>query len=176
METPILLRRNFLKTATSLTPVLLGTGAALSSSCASQQKKLEQNKAVIIREVKDFWNAKDLSVANQIYSSDLVTHTPNAPDGNYDSYVKESGEAFAAFPDLHLTIEDLIAEGDKVVKRWKLDGTHKKDWMGIPATGEKIFFNGICIFRIKDGKIAESWEYMNLLDVLQQLGVIPPLG
>ena len=173
METHHLFRRDFLKTAA---PVLFGTGAVLSSSCTSQQKQLEKNKAVVIREVEDFYNAKDISVADEIYSPDLITHSPNTPDGNIDSLKKSAMETFNAFADSHLTLDDLFAEGEMVAKRWTFRGTHTKEWQGIPATGKKIVVIGINIFRITDGKIVEFWEYMDLLGLLQQLGVMPPLG
>ena len=97
METPHLIRRDFLKTATSLTPVLFGTGAALFASCAPQQKQLEKNKAVVIRLTEDFWNAKDINTIDRFYSQKLVTHSPNAPqDGNFDSFKKQSIEDFKA--------------------------------------------------------------------------------
>ena len=138
---------------------------------------IEKNKELIIREVEGIYNAKDISVADQIYSPDFVKHTPNAPRAvTFAQLKKDVAEIYEAFPDLNLNIDDLIAEGDKVAMRWTLSATHKKEWQGILATGKKIVVTGNCIFRVKDGKIVEHWEHMNLLGLLQQLGVIPPLG
>ena len=178
METLHLIRRDFLKTATSLTPALL-----VAASCSSDDTVLDgndtstdgDNKAVIIREVEDFWNAKDITVADQICSPDMVTHSPYAPDGNLDSFKMQAIENFKAFPDMHITIEELVEEGDKVVKHWSFTGTHKGEWIGIPATEKKVAFMGINIFRIADGKIVDYLEFMDLLGLLQQLDVIPPL-
>ena len=81
-----------------------------------------------------------------------------------------------AFPDLHLTIEDLIAEGDKVVWRLNSKGTHKGPFMGIPATGKTASITGIVIFRLENSRIMEGWVNIDTLGLLQQLGVIPVQG
>ncbi len=179
METPHIIRRDFLKTAASLTPALLVAASCSSDDTVSDGNDTPldgDNKAVVNREVEDFWNAKDINVADQIFSPDLVTHSPNVPqDGNIDSFKKQSIEDFKAFPDLYITIDDLVAEGDKVVKFWTLHGTHKEEWIGIPATGKKVVVTGMEIFRIKNEKVVENWVVMDLLGMLEQLGVIPPL-
>src|SRR4030065_2294667 len=80
---------------------------------------------------------------------------------------------FTAFPDLHITTDLLVAEGDKVTKVWTANSTHNGEFLGIPATGNRIVIKGIEVFRIADGKIAEVWVNMDNLGMLQQLGVIP---
>jgi steroid delta-isomerase-like uncharacterized protein len=82
----------------------------------------------------------------------------------------------AAFPDLHLTIEDQIAEGDKVVIRWTAHGTHKGNFMGIPPTGKEAVVTGITIDRFANGKTVEAWNNSDDLGLLQQLGVVPAPG
>ena len=135
---------------------------------------IEKNKELVIRLTEDFWNAKDITAADQFFSPDFVTHSPYAPqDGNIDSFIKQTTEDFKAFPDLHIAIDDLVAEGDKVVKRWTLRGTHKQEWMGIPATGKKLVFTGMEIFRFENEKVVENWMIMDLHGLLRQLGVIP---
>ncbi len=79
----------------------------------------------------------------------------------------------AAFPDLHVTPEDVIAEGDSVVARLTSRGTHQGEFQGIPPTGKQITLTGIEVFRIADGTIAERWGEFDFLGLLQQLGVIP---
>jgi steroid delta-isomerase-like uncharacterized protein len=79
----------------------------------------------------------------------------------------------AAFEHLNVTIEDMIAEGNNVVARFTARGIHKGNFMGLPATGKPITMTGIEIFRIKDGKIIELWGEVNLLGLMQQLGIIP---
>ena len=83
--------------------------------------------------------------------------------------------AHASFPDLHFTIEDMVAEGDKVVYRYSLRGTHQNDFMGIAATGKQINVTGIHIYRVDDSKLQEEWENWDMLGLMRQLGVVPPL-
>lgn len=78
-----------------------------------------------------------------------------------------------AFPDLHHTIHDLLAEGDRVAVRWTMKGTHRGPFSGIPATGKPVAFNAISIYRFQDGKIAELWAQVDRLGLLQQLGAAP---
>ncbi len=81
-----------------------------------------------------------------------------------------------AFPDLQVTVEDLIAEGDKVVGRLTVTGTHQGELMGIPATGKKVSFSEIHIVRISNGKVVEHWEVADIMSMMQQLGVVQPPG
>jgi len=81
-----------------------------------------------------------------------------------------------AFPDVRLTIEDMVAEGDKVAVRWAWSGTHRGEYMGIAPTGKEVTYTGITIHRITGGKIVESWDEVDNLGLMQQLGVAPPPG
>ena len=81
---------------------------------------------------------------------------------------------FAAFPDLHSTVEYLIAEGDMVVSRFTMRGTHQGEFIGIPPTGKQVKVTGMVIHRFADGKIVEYWVKWDVLGMMQQLGVIPP--
>ena len=82
----------------------------------------------------------------------------------------------SAFPDFHSTLEDMFAEGDKVVQRFTARGTHKGEFMGIPPTGKQVTITGIAIHRITGGKIVEDWVNMDMLGMMVQLGVVPPPG
>jgi len=79
-------------------------------------------------------------------------------------------------PDVHFTVDDIIAEGDKVAARWTSTGTHKGELMGIPSTGKKVMVTGIVINHFADGKIVDDWESYDILGMMQQLGVIPSPG
>jgi steroid delta-isomerase-like uncharacterized protein len=79
-----------------------------------------------------------------------------------------------AFPDLHFTVEDQVAEGDKVVTRFVFHGTHRGSLMGIPPTGRQVHMEGISIYRIADGQMQEAWVQYDILGLLQQLGAFPP--
>ena len=137
----------------------------------------EQNKAVIRRWIEAL-NAGNLDVADEIYAPDFVMHDPGNPDRLPGPEGTKQGFAafLAAFPDLHVTIEDIIAEGDKVVWRVSLTGTHKGEFLGIAPTGKQITNTGITIVRMVDGKFVEGWQNGDDLGMLQQIGAIPPLG
>jgi steroid delta-isomerase-like uncharacterized protein len=81
-----------------------------------------------------------------------------------------------AFPDLHISIEDLIAEGDRVVSRERITGTHRGNYMGMPATGKRVEYNEIVIGRFADGRIVETWGVVDVLSLMRQLGAIPAGG
>ncbi|HEY94730.1 MAG TPA: ester cyclase [Dehalococcoidia bacterium] len=137
---------------------------------------LESNKAVVLREI-DFWNGHDAEKIDEVYADDYVGHEINGSHGGSRDQVKQGAVAiFAAFPDVHLTADAIIAEGDKVVKLWTGRMTHKAEYMGIPATGKEIVVTGCNVFRIVDDKIAECWAHTDSLSMMQQLGVIPPMG
>ena len=137
----------------------------------------EQNKAVVRRWIAGL-NAGDLDVADEIYAPDFVMHDPGNPDRLLGPEGTKQGFAafLAAFPDLHVTIDDIIAEGDKVVWRVSLTGTHKGEFLGIAPTGKQITNTGITIVRMVDGKFVEGWQNGDDLGMLQQIGAIPPLG
>ena len=122
---------------------------------------LEQNKALFERFVDEVFNKKNVAVLDELMAFTVDEH-------------KEEITAFlGAFPDLHVTVEDLIAEGDKIVGRVTLTGTHQGELMGIPATGKKVSFSEILIVRISNGKAVEQWEVADTMSMMQQLGVIP---
>ncbi len=83
---------------------------------------------------------------------------------------------FAAIPDMHATIDDMVAEGDKVVVRYTVEGTQQGELLGVPPSGKRFQTSGISVYRLAEGKIAEQWEQADLLGLMQQLGVIPTPG
>ena len=124
-------------------------------------RMLEQNKTLFKRFVDEVFNKKNVAFIDEFLAPSLVEH-------------KEDIYAFlGAFPDLHVTVEDLIAEGDKIVGRVTLTGTHQGELMGIPATGKKVSFSEILIVRISNGKVVELSEVADTMSMMQQLGVIP---
>jgi len=133
------------------------------------------NKALVRRRYDEIWNQKNLSVGDELLSDNYVYHDP---DGNLDrdGRGQQIAMTIAAFPDLHWTVEDQIAEGDMVATRLTITGTHKGELMGIPPTDVHAVMAGITLDRIADGKIAETWTIYNKLGMMQQLGVIPSDG
>ena len=138
---------------------------------------VKENKAFIDRMTKEFWNTGNMAVIGEFYSADYVGHDPSGLHAGDLAQFKQSAQAiFTGFPDLRVSIDDLVAEGDKVVKRWTAHSTHTGEFMGIPATGNPVETTGIHIYRIAGGKIAEVWANSDSLGMMQQLGVIPPMG
>ena len=137
----------------------------------------EENKAVIRRLVEGFWNGGNADVLDDVFAANFVNQTP-APGvaPNRDGLKHTNLTIRAAFSDSHTTVDDLIAEGDKVAWRWTFRGTHNAPFMGIPATGKQLTMTGIVIDRIAGGQIVERWDQTDVLGMLQQLGVVPAPG
>ena len=135
----------------------------------------EENKALIRRWFEQI-DTGEIGVVEQFIAADYVDHNPppfpNLPPGREGA--KEAFRlALIAFSDFHHTIEDMVAEGDKVVSRVSAYGTHSGEFLGIPPTGKQVTMGGITIHRIADGKIVEHWAHIDALGLLQQLGAIP---
>jgi steroid delta-isomerase-like uncharacterized protein len=138
----------------------------------------EENKATFRRFFEEMWNRGNLAVIDELVSSNHVFHEPNSPEPirgpeGFKQYVKMNRHAY---PDVHVTIEDLIAEGDKVTNRFTFTGTQTGDLLGIPPTGKRVTVTAIVISHFVAGKFMESWINSDGLGMLQQLGVIPTLG
>jgi len=131
----------------------------------------EANKALAARDVEEFWNQKKVNESDKNYSPDFISHNPNTPvcPTSLEVFKKVALVYITAFPDMQITIKDMIASGDKVAVRWATTGTNKGDLMGIPATGRKMNWSGITIYRFADGKIAEEWWAYDMLGMIQQL-------
>ncbi len=133
---------------------------------------VEGNKA-IIRQFVEAFNKKDIATAVELLAADVVVHTPNAEVEGRKGWQEFVTGFLSAFPDLHLTVEDTIAEGDKAVMRWSERGTHKGQFAGIAPTGKVVTLSGVDIYRLAGGKIAEAWIWSDTLGLLQQIGAIP---
>lgn len=140
----------------------------------------QDNKVIVQRWVDEVLNTRDVSEQSPAYelvAVDFVGHFPGQPAlEGLEAYRQFGSQYFSAFPDLQITPEDLIAEGDKVTMRYAWRGTHKGELMGIPATGKQVVTSGISILRVANGQIAEQWDSFDNLGMLQQIGVIPTMG
>ena len=138
----------------------------------------ETNKTVVRRLFEEVWNTGNLPVTDELFAPNYVHHDSSTPDvGRGPESEKKRATLYrTAFPDLRLTIEDIIAEGETVVARWSCRGTHKGDLGGIAPTGKQFTISGISIARIANGKMAEGWVNWDALGLMQQLGVVPELG
>jgi len=141
---------------------------------AIEVQTLEANKALVRRIYEEVLNQRNLAVADEVTTLDSLNHEGpdelrDGPEGVRNVVRMLS----AAFPDYHMTIEDMIAEGDKVVVRSTLSGTHQGAFFGIPPTGKTFTQGQIHILRIENGKVAEHWAMRDDLGMMQQLGAIP---
>lgn len=129
------------------------------------------NKA-FVRRYFDHWGEPE--AVRQALSPDFVGHLPEAPQPlNREAFIQSQLGMRAAFPDFAPTVEDQIADGDKVVSRLTFHGTHKGEFQGIPATGKQVAVGAITIEKVADGKIVEHWIVYDGMGLMQQLGVMP---
>ena len=138
----------------------------------------EENKAVFRRFIEE-WNKGNEAgmAAMELCAADYVIHgTGVFPDTDRAGYKQRLTALWTAFPDAHLVVEDLIAEGDKVVVRYTFRATHRGEFMGVPATGKVVTMTGIDIARFAGGKCVEQWVQADFLGLMQQLGAIPQMA
>jgi steroid delta-isomerase-like uncharacterized protein len=138
----------------------------------------EENKALVRRSFEEVFNQGNLDAVEEIFAPDYVLHDPTSPEEirgteGMKQYVSMYRHAF---PDLQQTIEDQIAEGDKVATRLTGRGTHQGELVGIPPTGNRVEAPGIVTNRISGGKIAESWANYDAMGMMRQIGAIPEPG
>lgn len=153
---------------------ILNNGMEKSIGEGEEMGELERNKAIVRREVEEVWNGKRLDLLDEIFAANFVNHDPNNPQvTDRESFRVWASAVLNGFPDLYLTIDDVVAEGDKVACRWTHHGTHLGELPGLPATGKKTTITGIIIYRFAKGKVVEAWWSRDLLGLMQQLGVIP---
>ncbi len=139
---------------------------------------VEENKAIVRRYYEEALNERNLSTLDETLAVNFVHHDPSNPADieGLEGIKQRLAEIMNAFPDFHYTIEDMIAEGDKVVVRWTASLTHKGVFEGLPPTGKRAVVQGIYIHRLAGGKMVEDWAIRDTLGLLQQLGVVPSPG
>ena len=137
----------------------------------------EQNKIAAHHFIEQGFNQKNALALEAFFSPSLIDHAlpPMLPPG-FEGRKMFYGAFISAFPDVYVQVQDLVAEGNKVVTYWAATGTHKGELMGIPATGRSVTVGGMAIDRFEDGKSVEHWEIFDQLSLMQQLGVVPVPG
>jgi predicted ester cyclase len=146
---------------------LIGCGASVSS-------QEEDNKQVVARFIEEFKNKAKHDIVDELMTPGFIHHLkdPRLPAGR--AGMKLLGQVVAGgFPDVQATVDELLAIGDKVIERTSAAATHTGDFNGIPATGNKVAWTEIHIYRMENDKIAEMWSEVDLLSLLVQLGAIP---
>jgi steroid delta-isomerase-like uncharacterized protein len=139
----------------------------------------DQNKALARRSLEEVWNQGNLAVIDELVAPNATFHDPSVPGGKFTG--PEGLRQFVqiyrgAFPDVRITINDQVAEGDKVVTRWTATGTNSGQLMGIAPTGKQATVTGVDIDRYEAGKVVEAWANYDMFGMLQQLGVVPSLA
>lgn len=136
----------------------------------------EQNKAIALEFYKAF-DSGNVEAAKKVIATNLIAYRTGVSEPlDLDSFIEYGLMMRSAFPDGKHTFEDVIVEGDKVVTRGTFSGTHEGELLGFPPTGERVKFSVMHIDRIVDGKVAEHWGQADIIALMQQLGILPPLG
>jgi steroid delta-isomerase-like uncharacterized protein len=138
---------------------------------------LEANKDLVRTYVETIFNQRQVERADELVAPDYLDHAALPGQALGLQGAKQKWAMYlVGIPDLRVTIEELVAEGDKVAVRRSYEGTHRGELLGIPPTGKQVRLGGISIFRLAGGKIAEHWEQLDRLALMQQLGVLPTPG
>lgn len=131
-----------------------------------------ENKELVRRFENEVWNEGNLDSIEEYLAEDFVEHSPLPQAANSRAeYIEEAKAYQTAIPDVTYTVEDVVAEGDKVGTRVTVEGTHEGELLGVEPTGKSVEFDGMAIFRIEDGKISDLWVQGDFMGLLEQLGV-----
>jgi steroid delta-isomerase-like uncharacterized protein len=134
----------------------------------------EENKALARRIVEEVWNRGNVAIVDETFAPDYTEHNPRpGQEVGLDGYKSGVTMMRSAFPDLHLDLHDVIAEGDRVAIRYALRGTHEGDLMGVPPSGNSVSSDGMVFARVHDGQVVERWGVQDMLALLQQIGALP---
>lgn len=137
---------------------------------------LQENKSVVRLFVEQVQNQHNLDALDELLSPNFVDHSGMTSPPGLEGTKAFFSIMFAAFPDMHFTIRQQLAEGDQVMTYKTFHGTHQGDFMGIPPTGKQVSFNVIDIFTVVEGKLSEHWTVSDMLSLMQQLGLVSPPG
>jgi steroid delta-isomerase-like uncharacterized protein len=132
----------------------------------------ESNRAFVLRFYEEVWNRGNVDVVHEVFAAGYVRHDlrPSAALPGPQGQAKIAAEFRAAFPDLRMTVDLIVAEDDLVAARWTTSGTHTGPWADVAATGAHVTFSGMNVFRFHDGKVVELWNHRDDLALMEQLG------
>jgi steroid delta-isomerase-like uncharacterized protein len=136
------------------------------------------NKTIVRQLYEEVWNKRRLELFDEIISPSHALHDPTLTGAAVgpEAYKRQVTRFVTAFPDLRFTVEDIVGETEKLAVAWTISGTHKGEFMGIPATDKKVSVDGITLNHIVNGKIMDSYISWDALGLMRQLGVVPALG
>ena len=144
------------------------------STISDAEATTKTNLEVVGSFIEEFKNKANHEIVDELMSPDFVHHLtdPRLPEGREG--IKTLGQVIVAgFPDVHASVQELLADGDMVIERTQTSATHTGEFNGIPATGRQVGWTEIHIYRLESGKIVEQWSEIDLLGLLVQLGAIP---
>ena len=133
----------------------------------------EENKELVRRFVEEFWNEGNAATADALMAPDAEIHIPTGEVVDLDGLKGFAATFRGSFPDWHSTLEELVAEGDRVAERWTGRGTHLGELQGIPPTGKRVEAPGSVFYRLVEGKIVEFRGQLDMMGLMQQLGAMP---
>jgi steroid delta-isomerase-like uncharacterized protein len=133
-------------------------------------------KTLIQRVTEEIYHQWNPDAADQFYTADHVRHDPTLPQPieGIEAMKDRLRSLLAAFPDAQLDVEDVVVEGNRFANRWTMRATHQGEFSGVPPTGKQVTLTGMSFGRIENGKIAEVWDQVDALGLMQQLGVVSP--
>ncbi len=133
---------------------------------------IEDNKRIVERFYDQVWERGNVDAAFEIFADEYERHDlrPSAAAPGPEGQRTIAADFRRAFPDMHMTIDLIIAEGDRVAARWTTSGTHTGPWAGVQPTGKRVSFSGVNIFRLEDGKVVELWNHRDDLGLMDQIG------
>jgi steroid delta-isomerase-like uncharacterized protein len=142
---------------------------------------LDENKKVVRQILEEFWLGGNVAVLDELLAPDCVNYEQSNPELRGKEACRQWANDLRlanrqGFPDFDITVEDLVAEGDKVAKRWVFRGTHSGEFSGIPPTGKRVTMRGITLYRVSAGQVREMYWNYDVFGLLQQLGAIPAPG
>ncbi len=138
---------------------------------------MEENKGLVRRMEEEIFNKRNVAAVDEFLAPGYVLRTaPEGTPSSRDAVKQFIGMYLEAFPDLRISIDELLAVEDKVVGRFTFTGTHGGELMGLPPTQRRISVRQIAIYRIENGKVVEEWEVPDQLGLMQQLGALPAAG
>jgi steroid delta-isomerase-like uncharacterized protein len=139
---------------------------------------LQENKAIVQRILSEFWQKGNVAVLDELLAADCINHEQSNPELRGKEACKQWATDVRVanrqgFPDFEITVEDMVAEDDKVVKRFVFQGTHSGQFAGIPPTGKRVTMRGITLYRLTQGRVSEIYWNYDVFGLLQQVGAIP---
>lgn len=145
---------------------------------ATDTSRHQENKEIVRRMNNEVWGEGNLDLIDEYVDEDYVEHNTASPEDIHgrEGYKANVEMVREAFPDMDVTVEDVVAEDDRVAFRYTITGTHEGELMGIDSTGAEVAISGMAIARFEDGEVVEDWSHVDLFGLLQQLGVVEPPG